>query len=223
MTSSGSRTNPWLCLRRSSTYAGQCRRLVLKFLRKLDQARHGPMVVQLSNNKASGGAFPATVDAAYDLAREWTSSTKPIGKSGGAITGAAYLLADDVRVLIAPTDRTSVVPKQRQEPVSGAKAEPKKYEEKRTCHECAEVEHLRRNCPHRKIMIAVGDEPDEESLPQAAMEYGMAAMCRCTVGKETEERIMFSPTELVLDNAADRSLFENPSLLHNIVKRDVPC
>lgn len=198
-------------------------RLVLKFLRKLDQARHGPMVVQLTNTQAAGGAFPATVEAAYNLAREWTSTTKPAGKNGGTVTGAAFLLADDIRVLIAPPVRASVKPKPVQEPSSGAKAGPKKaYEEKRACHECGEVGHLRRNCPQRKVMLAVGDEPDEEALYQAAMEYGLAAMCKCEVSGPLEERIMFSPTELVLDNAADRSLFENPSLLHNIMKRDSP-
>jgi hypothetical protein len=38
-------------------------------LKKLDQVRHGAMIVHLMNGRSAGGAFPETVDAAYSIAK----------------------------------------------------------------------------------------------------------------------------------------------------------
>ena len=81
-------------------------RLVIKFLRKLDQNRHGGMVAQLQNNRNAGGPFPQSVDAAYKLASEWQSSTRT-ADARGVSTGVAFMLADEMRAFIAPIERNA--------------------------------------------------------------------------------------------------------------------
>jgi hypothetical protein len=44
--------------------------LAIWLLEKLDQDRHGSMVLYLTNGRAAGQAFPATADEAYTIANE---------------------------------------------------------------------------------------------------------------------------------------------------------
>ena len=246
-------------------------RLALKFLKKLDQARHGPMFVHLMNGRSAGGAFPDTVDAAYAIAKDWKSSSTRVSDSRGIVAnGAAFMLADDVRALVivppaaaAPrrlpvkgttkenassTGRERVrfasPPISRTAAPSGA-VRREKRPEVRTCWECNTVGHVRRECP-RRVLIAVGDEEDEDALYETAMNYGDAAcmMTRCLLPEprhrgiliddggdepkhgrtrvEASDRVLFSPTEVIFDNAASRSLFENSELLRDIVQSNTP-
>jgi hypothetical protein len=98
--------------------------------------------------------------------------------------------------------------------------------DKRACYNCNEVEHLFAKCPH-PILVAVGDEDGEESaLYDAAMRRDDAAcmMTRSSVCMQAvdHEIVFFSPIEVILDNAASRSLFENTKLLQDIVQSDTP-
>jgi hypothetical protein len=56
-------------------------RLALKFLKKLDQVRHGAMIVHLMNGRSAGGAFPETVDAAYSIVKDWKSTSARVSDS----------------------------------------------------------------------------------------------------------------------------------------------
>ena len=44
--------------------------LAICFLEKLDQVRHGSMVLYLTNGRAAGQAFPATADEDYNIAKD---------------------------------------------------------------------------------------------------------------------------------------------------------
>ena len=88
--------------------------------------------------------------------------------------------------------------------------------DKRACYNCNEVGHLFAQCPH-PVLVAVGDEDDEESaLYDAAMRRDDSA-CMMTrsvsVHAVDHEIVFFSPTEVILGNATSRSLFENTELL----------
>ena len=86
------------------------------FLENLDKERHGSMLTVLKNNYASGLGFPATVEAAYLIAKDWMRSNARAADLRGVIArGAAFMLADDVRVLaIVPT--ASTTPKKKVQP-----------------------------------------------------------------------------------------------------------
>jgi hypothetical protein len=74
--------------------------LAVWFLEKLDKERHGSILTVLKNNRTACMGFPAIVDAAYLIAKNWMSSTARLVDSRGVIAhGATCMLADDVRVL----------------------------------------------------------------------------------------------------------------------------
>ena len=97
--------------------------------------------------------------------------------------------------------------------------------DKRACYNCNEIGHLFAQCPH-PILVAVGDEDDDESaLYDAAMRQdGESCMMTRSVWVQAEDQecVFFSPTEVILDNAASRSLFQNTELLSDIVQSDTP-
>jgi hypothetical protein len=93
------------------------------------------------------------------------------------------------------------------------------------CYNCNEVGHLFAQCPY-PVLVAVGHEDDKEyALYDAAMHRDDAScMITRSVSVHTvdHEIVFFSPTEVILDNAASRSLFENTELLQDIVQIDTP-
>ena len=85
------------------------------FLEKLDQARHGAMVLYLTNGRIAGQTFPATAGEAYIIAKDWKSSSARVADSRGIIAnGAIFMLADEVRALaVVPSP---VAPNRRPRP-----------------------------------------------------------------------------------------------------------
>ena len=75
--------------------------LAIWFLEKLDQVRHGFMVLYLTYGRAAGQAFPATADEAYTIAKDWKSSTVRAADSRRInATRSIFMLADEVRALV---------------------------------------------------------------------------------------------------------------------------
>ena len=96
--------------------------------------------------------------------------------------------------------------------------------ETRTCYKCGTVGHIIKNCPHLAL-AAIGDEEDEESaLYEAALyDLGLDSACLMTrCATEIDEKVLFTPNEVIFDCAASRSLFENKDLLQNIVRSSSP-
>jgi hypothetical protein len=162
-------------------------RLALKFLRKLDQIRHGSMIVRLMNGRSAGGAFPETVDAAYYIAYDWKSTSARVSNSRGIIScGDAFLLADDERALVIAL-AASVGPRKSEAKIptrcnassvnhervrftspptaraaSPAEVVPRaKRPEVRTCYERNTEGHIHRDFP-RRVLVTGDDEAGED-------------------------------------------------------------
>lgn len=142
-------------------------RLVIKFLNKLDPARHGAMVAQLENTQRAGGAFPATVEEAYSIAKVWKAQASSANFRSHRVE-SAFLIADEMCFFAPPR---ALAPKQDSAKATAgdkkpdAGCEPKKpHVEKRKCHICGKVGHLRASCP-QKVFLVMGDEggDDEEA------------------------------------------------------------
>ena len=63
------------------------------FLKKLDQVRHGAIVLYLSNDMLAGQAFPATADEAYIIVKKWKSSSARVVASRGIGTTCSSVYA----------------------------------------------------------------------------------------------------------------------------------
>jgi len=72
----------------------------LKFLRKLDPARHGAMMIYLQNEAGSGRPYPQTVEDAYRRASTWATAAIQ-GQPEGAGAGI-YMLSDEVKPRATP-------------------------------------------------------------------------------------------------------------------------
>lgn len=144
-------------------------RLVIKFLNKLDTARHGAMVTQLENTQRAGGAFPATVEEAYGLAKLWKAPASHNNFRSNRME-SAYLLADEMCFFSPPRakppagDTSKPSAGDANKPSAGdAKKAP--YAETRKCHICKQRGHLMAHCPKRdrsqEVFLAMGDEGGE--------------------------------------------------------------
>ena len=65
----------------------------LWFLEKLDQVRHGAIMLSLTNGRAAGQAFPATSDEAYIIAKDWRSSSARVADSHGIMANGPVFYA----------------------------------------------------------------------------------------------------------------------------------
>ena len=105
--------------------------------------------------------------------------------------------------------------------------------------------HIGRDCP-RHVLVTFDDEVDEEALYEADMLYddNTCMMTRCVSARPAlcdrvsnaidvepdrsrvrayvHDRVLFSPTEVIFDTAASRSVFENSELLCDVAKSDTP-
>ncbi len=60
-------------------------------LEKLYQVPHGAMMLYLTNVRAARNAFPATIDEAYTILKEWKSFSAQVVDSHGVIaTGVVF-------------------------------------------------------------------------------------------------------------------------------------
>lgn len=66
------------------------------FLRKLDSARHGTMLLDLKNQATRGIAYPATLDTAYNLASNWHSSVQYSATATRDNMHTVFMLSDNV-------------------------------------------------------------------------------------------------------------------------------
>jgi hypothetical protein len=98
-------------------------------------------------------------------------------------------------------------------------------QETRTCRGCFVKGHLYRNCPDNpnrapaedtKIMIAAGedDAADEDVYDSTA--FMITDTTKTARDNDSCSMVLFSPTEVLLDNQAGRSIFKNRSLLSNV-------
>jgi len=205
----------------------------LKFLRKLDSARHGPMMLYLKNEAILGRDYPQSVDLAYQLASTWSTGVATTGKSDGSSgDGAAvYMLSDDVKPRSAPKAamtatgkprsstgrgplKAAYTPSPRETPELAAKREKAEsarlaYYEARVCHKCGHTGHIARFCTETNaagsVHFAIGEDDDDDNA------------LTCMTKEDCSDTVFhFSSTEVLLDNAAGQCVFSNADLVHSV-------
>jgi Reverse transcriptase (RNA-dependent DNA polymerase) len=97
--------------------------------------------------------------------------------------------------------------------------------ETRTCRGCFVKGHLYRNCPDNpdrtsagdsKIMVAAGEDDAADDDVYDSTVFMIEDALVDDEDPETNSTVLFSITEVLLDNQAGRSLFKNRSLLKNV-------
>ena len=210
--------------------------LAIWFLEKLDQVRHGSMVLYLTNGRAAGQAFPATADEAYTIAKDWKSSTVRAADFRGIIAnGSVFMLADEVRALVVTPSSSRPARKKNQpaaeervrnptRPKTDAELSPREARQRaRTCYRCGEPGHAIRNCPQRALTAieaeAITRDEADDAADQAAL---YAAMYAADLALVSADYALFAPEEVIFDTAASKSVFMNPNLLTNVVPSASP-
>ena len=208
--------------------------LAMMFLTKLDPMRYASMLAQLTNDATLGREFPQTLHKAWTVASAWKSASTKI--AGGSDMNSVFVLADDARSNDAAAGRGSkqasrqYLPAQRHGrgvdslqrlPSPQATKRPALsaggQAETRTCRGCLRKGHLWKDCPDNisdsgtsNVMLAAGEDDDADI-------FGSTFMV-----KDNESGgsiILFSDTEVLLDNQAGRSIFRNRDLLTDVLHR----
>ena len=165
--------------------------LAFTFLEKLNQVRHGDMLVHLLNIRSPGGVFFATANDAFIVAKDWRSVSLRLADSCGVVANGAALC---LQMLCAPTISSSTSSNTRR--LSGAVSSKKpsllpkknvqstsrirfasqtsaidptfpddvlggKKMETRTCYKCRNVGHVVKDFI-LVLRIAVGDEESKK-------------------------------------------------------------
>ncbi len=156
------------------------------FLEKLDQFRHGPMVIYPTNGRDAGQPFPAIADEAYTIAKEWKSFTAWAADSRGInANGSIFMLADEVRVL-AITPSSSRMAKKKKQPTAEERVQnprtPKTgaelalreaHQKARTCYRCSEPGHVIRNCPQHALATIEAEANTRDEADDAATQASL--------------------------------------------------
>ena len=202
--------------------------VVLRFLTSLDGSRHRDMCVSIENQRKLGIARPATLAIAYATASSWKSTTLAPG-SNAADFNAVYLCTDDVPavsvLLVPPTRAVSTYGKRGGKKTTTVSTATTAVGEDTAatdtrpppiCHLCYKPGHIKRNCPKYKVVLINVAQGDEAENPDS---FHIASQATFMVADVSSSQccVLFTDTEIVLDNAAGQSVFRNPALLHAIV------
>jgi len=229
-----------------SVIVGDEARKAMHFLTKLDKLRHGEMMLQLTNRATEGTPFPATVELAYTFAKNWKTK-KSAGSTATAGDGAGtFMLSDDVRhhtssTPQAPPSRAKASSKAAAaatdvSAVSGSSGQTGKYayesiEEQaarlafwavRACRNCGMKGHIAPECPSKKkkpVLLAVGGDDEEDDNGPTFMVSDDPPPHPCN-DDDVLPVLFFSPTEVLIDNAAGQCVFNNPDLVHSLCVAD---
>ena len=213
------------------------------FLSKLDPTRHGDMQIQLLNDAKRPGAvnaYPTTVNAAYELASTWTSRVRVRGTGDGEHASVFATILSDT---LEPASRSLVKKSSSATQLfrtasSVVKKTPKDEKDKRatkrietrSCFNCGDEGHIKRNCPKLKTeatsaaaqhhaLISTNHNVEEDSDPDEDDDNIFHEDCHSFMVAMTvrhREQQLFVENEVILDCAAGSSIFHNEKLLSNI-------
>ena len=185
--------------------------LAMMFLARLDMTRYGAMYTEMQNDANKGFPFPQTVMEAYTIAatrKEYRSSSG----IGGDLTGV-FAFADQhftrapATVVQAPAAAAAVA---KSSTVNNGKRS--KWVEKRRCRLCKKVGHLQYQCPQNpdatvQVVIAADIEDDDDDF---------GTLVATIHDRALHSVLHFSSTDVLFDNQGGKSIFRDPSLLHNV-------
>lgn len=203
------------------------------FLLRLDMTRYGTMYTEMQNDADKGLPFPTTVHQAYTIA---VNRKEYIQVSGTSFdTSSVFAYADTCSQMVdrsgrgrgkgrserTPRDRGRGVPTDTSEKPAA------EFEEYRTCSICLKKNHVKINCPDNPINrpkqavhVVFGNLSDYDSeelddFHQKVMVIQEVPKKR-TLGAAVDKVLMFSATEVLLDNQGGRSVFQSADLLRDV-------
>ena len=191
--------------------------LAILFLTKLDPTRYAQMMAQLTNDATLGRPFPQTLHAAWTIASGWKGSTFR-AHHGGDMHSVFTLADEDTRDTRGRgRGRGRGNDANRQQPEKGPTPVTKKAAgttETRTCKGCLKKGHLYANCPDNphsgQTALVTVEDPNTADIDE---EYDAAFIC---VNGEEKTVVLFTNTDVLIDNQASRSIFCNGDLLTQI-------
>lgn len=205
--------------------------LAVLFLTKLDPLRYGSMMTQLSNEATLGRPFPETLIRAWTVASTWKTTNIKI--TGSTDMQSVFVCADDVRGDVRDNSRggrgsgrgrggrgagRGANPLTDATNRGSTRTHPPSAPETRTCRGCFTKGHLLKDCPDNlksaerpTAMVAAIGEDDEADSPDDSV-----YMIHRSNNDHTF--VMFSDTDVLLDNQAGRSIFKNRALLTDIAE-----
>ena len=187
----------------------------MHFMCALDE-RFAEYVMSVENAAVTGTPMPDTMRKVFDQASGYKTKGVKVARDGSLST--VFLACEDVKPMPDSVkarmwqQRNQSAPSQVALKQSQSTIVPQLgKQETRTCHLCKKKGHLMANCsdnPHR-VLIATGEEDQQDFYADFDEAYIANFVCN------TRTAVLFSPTEIVLDNAAGLDVFMNPKLLNN--------
>lgn len=207
--------------------------LAVLFLTKLDPLRYGSMMTQLSNEATLGRPFPETLIKAWTIASTWKTTNIKI--TGSTDMQSVFVCADDVQGDVKGNSRggrgsgqgrggrgagRGANPSTDATNRSSTRAPPPSSPETRTCRGCFAKGHLLKDCPDNlksterpsAMLAAIGEDDDQDAYDDSVY----------MVHRPNDDSafVVFSDTDVLLDNQAGRSIFKNRSLLTDVTNID---
>ena len=200
--------------------------LAARFLNRLDPTRHGAMVAYLTNTRD----IPDTLADAWVIASTWKVSA---GRStSAAAMSSVFMTADEMTSSHKKPDKPrgadnlkagggTVPPTAHAAADGGGKQGGKKNKRVRRCLNCGETGHPYFRCDiplkpelaarkaqweaeHPAVMVAIGeDDPDDADGHDSVVFM-------------TTDKVLFSATDVLLDNQGGIDIFGNPGLLQDL-------
>lgn len=216
--------------------------LAIRFMSKLDPARHSKMQASLLNDAAMGRQYPPTVDRAYQIASAWKADPSLRGAAKAGVNEHIFITSDEM--VYAACDPVLIVP-----PVPGPgprSSRAKPSGKPRMGGAKVLAEHNAAVAARAKSTAAAANKPARVFVPLAEKDCWIckklghiAQDCPervlFTIGEDDEADsgtvydtanlmfdeedglvLMFGDDEIVLDGAAGKSVFKTKGLLHQV-------
>jgi hypothetical protein len=163
--------------------------------------------------------MPATIKEIYDQATAFKTKAVKLSPDGNLVS--VFVTASEIKPMpshvkarIIGGARSSQVHVKSAGAVAATSAV---TTDRRRCHLCKQTGHLIANCPNNRLrdpnhtLLAIGGEDDMDDFGVCDDAYLSTFVCNTC---DTDTIALFTPTEIVLDNAAGgRGVFMNPNLV----------
>ena len=198
--------------------------LAMHYLYALDK-RFEEYVMSTENDAVKGIDMPATMKDVYDQASAFKTKAVKISADGNLVS--VFVTASEIKPMpshvkarIIGGARSSPVPVKSAAAAATVPASEVISSDRRRCHLCKQTGHLIANCPNNRrrdpdhTLLAIGGEDDMDEFGMCDDAYLSTFVCNTC---DTDTITLFTPTEIVLDNAAGgRGVFMNPNLVSDM-------
>ena len=218
-------TNSWKTLLANGEAEKTEPELAMMFLARLDMSRYGIMYTEMQNDANKGFAFPQSVTDAYNIAAT-RKEYRGVTAVNGNLTGVfAYADQHVKRVPAAPAASAPMkgtTAEAKPDTSSQVAAPAKKWKETRRCRHCNKVGHLKFQCPdnpNTTVQVVIAADIQDSSC-DAYDDFGTLVATFHDAGEH--HVLLFSATDVLLDNQGGKSIFRDKYLLHNVCALSKP-